>query len=194
MSAFLSAAYFIAETLFPFPPGLHCWNLAVLSPCDSVVKILLPAAVLNKAQKARTCAVFVQGNRLRERDFSSERPADEYFMFILVPEPFVPERFPSLPLVRNVEIAVMTSALLPAVACPKRKSRLSGLVFRLFPLAKTNAILPAAVLYKARKLRSCRSSVCLVEIRIKMCKRKIYKVIKRKAVCCFMFRTRCTPH
>ena len=91
-----------------------------------------------------------------------------------------PERFPSLPFVRNVEIAVMTSAILPAVACPKRKKRLSGLVFRLFPLAEANAILPAAVLNKARKLRACRSSVCLVEIRIKMCKRKIYKVIKRK--------------
>ena len=73
---------------------VHCRNLAVLSPCDSVVKILLPAAVLNKAQKARTCAVFVQGNRLRERNFSSERPADEYFMFILVPKPFVPGAFP----------------------------------------------------------------------------------------------------
>jgi hypothetical protein len=81
--AFLStAAYFIVEILLPFPPG------------GSVVKILLPAAVLNKAQKARTCAVFVQGNRLRERNFSSERPADEYFMFILVPKPFVPGAFP----------------------------------------------------------------------------------------------------
>ena len=90
--AFLSAAaYFIVETLLPFPPGASlpesCW-------CDSVVKILLPAAVLNKAQKARTCADFVQGNRLRERNFSSERPADEYFMFILVPKPFVPGAFP----------------------------------------------------------------------------------------------------
>ena len=72
----------VVEILFPFPPG------------GSVVKILLPAAVLNKAQKARTCAVFVQGNRLRERNFSSERPADEYFMFILVPKPFVPGAFP----------------------------------------------------------------------------------------------------
>jgi len=72
---------FTVEILLPFPP------------CGSVVKILLPAAVLNKAQKARTCAVFVQGNRLRERNFSSERPADEYFMFILVPEPFVSGAF-----------------------------------------------------------------------------------------------------
>lgn len=84
----------LSKPCFHFLRGLHCRNLAVLSPCDSVVKILLPAAVLNKAQKARTCAVFVQGNRLWERNFSSERPADEYFMFILVPKPFVSGAFP----------------------------------------------------------------------------------------------------
>ena len=124
MSAILPAAYFIVEILLPFPPRaslpkfcfllshealrlqqLPPFSLPLLvrftveillpfSPSGSAAEILLPAAVLNKAQKARTCAVFVQGNRLRERNFSSERPADEYFMFILVPKPFVPGAFP----------------------------------------------------------------------------------------------------
>jgi hypothetical protein len=72
-----------------------------------------------------------------------------------------PERFPSLPFVRNVEIAVMTSAILPAVACPKRKKRLSGLVFRLFPLAKANAFLPAVASNKAQKSANL-SFVCML--------------------------------
>lgn len=96
-----------------------------------------------------------------------------------------PERFPSLPFVRNVEIAVMTSAILPAVACPKRKKRFSE------PF-------PVRILSPGRKvfclhvpqMNVCCSSVYLLKMR----KRKIYNMIKRKAVCYLMFRTQCTPH
>ena len=74
-----------SKPCFLFLRGLHCRNLAVLSPCDSVVKILLPAAVLNKAQKVRTYG--------RETFRLNVRRMNTLCLF-LVPEPFVPGAFP----------------------------------------------------------------------------------------------------